>query len=56
VERTFSFALLVQTLVVIWYARHGYDRSGISDRHVAELWYAAKTKPTVEAHLRRHVH
>ena len=54
-KRTVPFALLVQTLVVIWYARHGYDRSGISDRDVAESWYAAKTKRTVEAHLRRHV-
>ena len=45
VERTVPFALLVHTLVIVWYARHGYDRVGIADRRAAEPWYAAKDEP-----------
>ena len=29
VERTVPFALLVHTLVIVWYARHGHDPAGI---------------------------
>jgi hypothetical protein len=48
VERTVPFALLVHTLVIIWYARHGYDRSGITARRAAEPWYNTKTEPAFE--------
>lgn len=48
VERTVPFALLVHTLVVIWYARHGHDPADIQDRRAAEPWYAAKTGPAFE--------
>jgi DDE superfamily endonuclease len=48
VERTVPFALLVHTLVVIWYARHGYHRSDITARRAAEPWYPAKTEPAFE--------
>jgi DDE superfamily endonuclease len=48
VERAVPFALLVHTLVVLWYARHGHDRSGIADRRAAEPWYRSKTEPAFE--------
>jgi DDE superfamily endonuclease len=48
VQRTVPFALLVHTLVVIWYARHGHDRSDITARRAAEPWYPAKTEPAFE--------
>ena len=48
VQRDVPFALLVHTLVVIWYARHGYDRSDIKHRRAAEPWYPGKTEPTFE--------
>jgi hypothetical protein len=48
VERTVPFALLVHTLVIIWYARHGYDQSDIEDRRQAEPWYQSKTEPAFE--------
>jgi hypothetical protein len=48
VERTVPFALLVHTLVVLWYARHGHDQSDIDQRRAAEPWYTAKTGPAFE--------
>jgi transposase len=48
VERTVPFALIVHTLVIIWYARHGHDRSDIENRRQAEPWYPAKTGPAFE--------
>jgi hypothetical protein len=48
VERTVPFALLVHTLVITWYARHGHHPAGISARREAEPWYTAKTGPCFE--------
>jgi hypothetical protein len=48
VERTVPFALLVHTLVIIWYARHGHDPSGIAARRADQPWYTAKTGPAFE--------
>jgi hypothetical protein len=48
VERTVPFALLVHTLVITWYARHGHDPAGITERRRAQPWYAAKTEPAFE--------
>jgi DDE superfamily endonuclease len=48
VQRTVPFALLVHTLVVIWYARHGHDRSDVDDRRAAEPWYTSKAEPAFE--------
>jgi hypothetical protein len=48
VQRTVPFAMLVHTLVVLWYARHGHDRSAITARRAAEPWYHAKTEPAFE--------
>jgi hypothetical protein len=48
VERTVPFALLIHTLIVVWYARHGYHRVGITARRHAQPWYPAKTEPAFE--------
>jgi hypothetical protein len=48
VQRTVPFALLVHTLVITWYARHGHDPAGITERRRAQPWYAAKTEPAFE--------
>ena len=56
VERTVPFALLVHTLVITWYARHGHDPAGITERRQAQPWYASKTEPAFDdmlAQLRR---
>jgi hypothetical protein len=56
VQRTVPFALLVHTLVITWYARHGHDPAGIAARRAAEPWYTSKTEPAFEdmlAKLRR---
>jgi len=48
VERTVPFALLIHTLVIIWYARHGHDQADIDARRQAEPWYTAKAGPAFE--------
>jgi len=48
VERTVPFALLVHTLVVLWYARHGHDPADIDDRRAAQPWNRTKTEPAFE--------
>ena len=48
VERTVPFALLVHTLIIFWYARHGHDPADIDDRRAAQPWYRTKTEPAFE--------
>jgi hypothetical protein len=48
VQRTVPFALIVHTLVITWYARHGHDPSGITARRAAEPWYTSKNEPAFE--------
>jgi len=48
VERTVPFALLAHTLIVVWYARHGYDPAGIDARRADQPWYGDKTEPAFE--------
>ena len=48
VERTVPFALLIHTLVIIWYARHGHSPARITARRHAQPWYPAKTEPAFE--------
>ena len=43
VERTVPFALLVHTLIVLWYSRYGHDPADIDDRRAAQPWYRSKT-------------
>jgi hypothetical protein len=48
VQRTVPFALLVHTLVITWYARHGHDPAAIGERRRAQPWYRTKTEPAFE--------
>jgi len=48
VERTVPFALPVHTLIVVWYARHGYDQADIDARRDDQPWYGEKTEPAFE--------
>ena len=48
VERTVPFALLVHTLVVTWYARHGHDPAAIGERRASQPWYTTKKEPAFE--------
>jgi hypothetical protein len=48
VERTVPFALLAHTLIVVWYARSGYDPADIDARRDDQPWYADKTEPAFE--------
>jgi hypothetical protein len=48
VEPTVPFALLVHTLIVCWYARHGYDPADIDARREGQPWYQEKTEPAFD--------
>ncbi len=48
VERTVPFGMLVHTLIIIWYTRHGHDPADIDDRRAAQPWYRTKTEPAFE--------
>jgi hypothetical protein len=56
VERTVPFGMLVQSMVIVWYALHGYHPDDVVARRLAEPWYEAKTEPSFQdmiAKLRR---
>jgi len=56
VERTVPFGMLMQTLVTVWYALHGYHPDDVQTRRQTEPWYDSKTEPSFEdmiAKLRR---
>ena len=46
--RTVPFALPAHTLIVIWYARHGYDQADIDARREDQPWYGDKAEPAFE--------
>jgi DDE superfamily endonuclease len=48
VQRTVPFALLIHTLIIIWYARHGHRPQLIAARRAAQPWYTTKTGPAFE--------
>jgi hypothetical protein len=48
VERTVPFGMLIQSLVVIWYALHGYHPDDALARRLAQPWYPIKTEPSFE--------
>jgi hypothetical protein len=45
VERTVPFGFLVQSLLIIWYARFGYDNADITRRRLLCPWYHTKHEP-----------
>jgi len=46
--RTVPFALLAHTLIVVWYARSGYDPADTGARRDDQPWYGEKTEPAFE--------
>ena len=48
VERTVPFGMLIQSLVVIWYALHGHHPDDAYHRRLAQPWYQNKTEPSFE--------
>ena len=48
VERTVPFGMLIQSLVVVWYALHGHHPDDAHDRRLAQPWYRTKTEPSFE--------
>jgi hypothetical protein len=48
VERTVPFAMLIQSMVIVWYGLHGYHPDDITARRLAEPWYHTKTEPSFE--------
>jgi DDE superfamily endonuclease len=47
VERTVPFGFLVQSLLICWYARFGYDPADIGRRRLLCPWYRTKHEPAV---------
>jgi hypothetical protein len=48
VERTVPFGMLIQSLVIVWYAVSGYHCDDVVLRRRAEPWYDTKTEPSFE--------
>jgi hypothetical protein len=48
VERTVPFGMIIQSMVVAWYALYGYDPADVTDRAIAQPWYRTKTEPSFE--------
>jgi DDE superfamily endonuclease len=48
VERTVPFGMIVQSMVITWYAIYGYDPADATDRAIAQPWYRTKTEPSFE--------
>jgi len=45
VERTVPFGLITQSLVVVWYTRHGHHPDVTAHRRRQAPWYPTKTEP-----------
>jgi DDE superfamily endonuclease len=48
VARTVPFGMLVQTLVIVWYALSGYHPDDVAARRREHPWYDSKTEPSFE--------
>jgi hypothetical protein len=48
VERTVPFGMIVQSMVITWYALYGYHPADVTDRAIAQPWYRTKTEPSFE--------
>jgi len=48
VERTVPFGMIVQSMIIAWYALYGYDPADVTDRAIAQPWYRTKTEPSFE--------
>jgi hypothetical protein len=48
VERTVPFGMIIQSMVITWYALYGHDPADVTDRAAAQPWYQTKTEPSFE--------
>jgi DDE superfamily endonuclease len=48
VERTVPFGMIVQSMVITWYALYGYDPADVTDRATTQPWYRTKAEPSYE--------
>lgn len=48
VQRTVPFALITQSLVVVWYTLHGHHPDDITQRRTNAPWYTTKTQPAYQ--------
>jgi hypothetical protein len=48
VERTVPFGMIIQSLVIVWYATAGYHPDDTLARRLAQPWYKTKTEPSFE--------
>jgi hypothetical protein len=48
VERTVPFGMIIQSMVITWYALYGHDPADVTDRAIAQPWYRTKTEPSFE--------
>ncbi len=48
VERTVPFGMLMQSMVICWYALHGHHPKDVVARRLAEPWYDSKAEPSFE--------
>jgi hypothetical protein len=48
VERTVPFQFAVYSLVIVWYALHGYHHDDVAQRRAAQSWYRSKDEPAFE--------
>jgi hypothetical protein len=46
VQRAVPFALICQTVTVLWYTTAGYHPDDITDRRAQAPWYASKSQPS----------
>jgi hypothetical protein len=56
VERTVPLGFCVYSLVIVWYALHGYHQDDLKSRRAQQPWYPQKDEPSFEdmlAKLRR---
>ena|SRR5215472_5994968 len=56
VARTVPFGFLIQSLLIVWYARWGYDTADVTTRQLLCPWYQTKAEPSAAdmlAKLRR---
>jgi hypothetical protein len=38
----------MQSMVIVWYALHGYHPNDVLARRLAQQWYESKTEPSFE--------
>jgi hypothetical protein len=53
VERTVPFGFLIQSLLIIWYARSGYHAADVTTRRLLCPWYQSKAEPSAADMLAR---